>query len=67
MTDYITTGEAARMMGVTRESIRRYANAGLLRTIRTPGGQRRIDRASVDQIIATRTPVAPNVTIIGGP
>lgn len=66
MTEYITTGEAARMMGVTRESIRRYSDAGLLRSIRTPGGQRRIDRASVDRIVNTRQRVAPNVTILGG-
>lgn len=65
MTEYIKPGEAARIMGVSRDSIRRYVDLGLLAGIKTPGGQRRIDRDSVDSVIQRRREVAPNVTIIG--
>lgn len=65
MTEYIKPGEAARIMGVSRDSIRRYVDLGLLAGIKTPGGQRRIDRDSVDSVIQRRIEVAPNVTIIG--
>jgi excisionase family DNA binding protein len=66
MSDYITTGEAARLMGVGRESVRRYVDNGLLDAIKTPGGQRRIKRVSVQKVVESRRPHAPNVTIIGG-
>jgi len=66
MSDYITTGEAARIMGVGRESVRRYVDNGLLDAIKTPGGQRRIKRDSVQRVVESRRPHAPNVTIIGG-
>jgi len=65
MTEYIKPGEAARIMGVSRDSIRRYVDLGLIRGIKTPGGQRRIDRDSVNSVIQRRIEVAPNVTIIG--
>jgi excisionase family DNA binding protein len=64
MTDYIKPNEAAQMLGVSRESIRRYVDAGLIDAIKTPGGQRRIDRASVQDVIAARRPISSTVTII---
>jgi excisionase family DNA binding protein len=51
MADYILPGEAADLLGVTRDTIRRYVDQGLLEGIKTPGGQRRIDLQSVQQII----------------
>lgn len=65
MSDLITPGEAAKLLGVSRETVRRYVDLGLVAGHRTPGGQRRIERSSVEQAIASRRPVAPNVTIIG--
>lgn len=51
MADYILPGEAADLLGVTRDTIRRYVDQGLLEGIKTPGGQRRIDRDSVKAAI----------------
>lgn len=59
MTDYILPGEAADLLGVTRDTIRRYVDTGLLEGIKTPGGQRRIDRQSVEQITSPNTPQSP--------
>lgn len=58
MTDYILPGEAADLLGVTRDTIRRYVDQGLITGIKTPGGQRRIDRQSIQQILTPDTPKA---------
>lgn len=58
MTDYILPGEAADLLGVTRDTIRRYVDQGLIEGIKTPGGQRRIDRQSIQQILTPDTPKA---------
>jgi excisionase family DNA binding protein len=59
LTDYLMPGEAADLLGVTRDTIRRYVDSGLLEGIKTPGGQRRIDRQSVEQITGHNTPQSP--------
>jgi excisionase family DNA binding protein len=64
MTDYIKPGKAAQMLGVSRDSIRRYVDSGALNAITTPGGQRRIDRGSVESVIQRRNRISPTVTII---
>jgi excisionase family DNA binding protein len=64
MTEYIKPGKAAEMLGVSRDSIRRYVESGALEAITTPGGQRRIDSASVDNVIQGRRKISPTVTII---
>jgi excisionase family DNA binding protein len=64
MTEYIKPGKAAEMLGVSRDSIRRYADSGQIDAITTPGGQRRIDRQSVDEIIGRRVRISSTVTII---
>ena len=48
MTAYVRPGKAADMLGVSVDSISRYFDQGQLSGIRTPGGQRRIDRESVE-------------------
>lgn len=47
MADYVTPGQAAAALGVTRDTIRRYVDAGKLDAIKTPGGQRRINADSL--------------------
>jgi excisionase family DNA binding protein len=64
MTEYIKPGKAAEMLGVSRDSIRRYVDNGQIHGITTPGGQRRIDRQSLDEIIGKRTRISSTVTII---
>ena len=43
----LTTSEAARHLGVSLSTIRRWSDLGYLRGYRTPGGQRRF---SIDQL-----------------
>lgn len=49
--DYLTTGEAAKLLGVTSMTIIRYTVSGKLSVIRLPGGHRRIPRADVERLI----------------
>jgi excisionase family DNA binding protein len=58
MTAYVRPGKAADMLGVSVDSISRYFDQGQLSGIRTPGGQRRIDRESVEAFkgMTTRPP-----------
>ena len=62
MTEYIKPGEAAQMLGVSRDSIRRYVESGAINGITTPGGHHRIDRESVASIISEN--VGKNVAVI---
>ena len=43
----LTTSEAARHLGVSLSTIRRWSDMGYLKGYRTPGGQRRF---SIDQL-----------------
>ena len=64
MPEYIKPGEAAQLLGVSRDTIRRYIDLGLLEGIKTPGGQRRIDRDSVQDVIERRTIHSTTVRVI---
>jgi excisionase family DNA binding protein len=56
VSEYIRPGEAAKLLGVSRDSIGRYMENGTLKGIRTPGNQRRIERDSIEALkgLATR-------------
>lgn len=47
-------GEAAEMLGVRVETLRRWERAGTLRTERSAGGQRRVPAAEVARLLAER-------------
>jgi len=49
----LTTSEAARHLGVSLSTIRRWSDAGALRGYRTPGGQRRFSVEQLDDFMAT--------------
>jgi excisionase family DNA binding protein len=48
-----TSSEAARYLGVSLATIRRWTDAGHISCYRTPGGQRRFSRAQLDDFIAS--------------
>jgi excisionase family DNA binding protein len=48
-----TTHQAASALGVSAGTIRRWADAGALESLRTPGGHRRFSREQLDQFIAS--------------
>lgn len=47
----LTTSEAARHLGVSLSTIRRWSDLGYLRGYRTPGGQRRFSIEQLDDFI----------------
>jgi molybdopterin-binding protein len=54
-------GEAAAILGVRVESIRRWERQGRIRARRTKGGQRTIPAAEVARLLAQRRPGQPTI------
>ena len=48
-----TSSQAARYLGVSLATVRRWADAGHLDYYRTPGGQRRFSREQLDAFVAS--------------
>jgi excisionase family DNA binding protein len=48
-----TSSQAARYMGVSLATVRRWTDAGHVSCYRTPGGQRRFSRAQLDSFLAS--------------
>ena len=44
----LSTSQAARALGVSLSTVRRWSDTGALRGYRTPGGQRRFSREQID-------------------
>jgi excisionase family DNA binding protein len=47
----LTTSQAARELGVSLGTIRRWADLGYLRAYRTPGGQRRFNVEQIESFV----------------
>lgn len=54
MGDSYRIGEAAKLVGVRVETLRRWERDGRLRTTRTPGGQREVPAEEVARLLAER-------------
>lgn len=48
-----TSSQAARYVGVSLATVRRWTDAGHIDCYRTPGGQRRFSRAQLDEFMAS--------------
>jgi excisionase family DNA binding protein len=48
---WLTLGQACRLLNVDESTLRRWADAGQVRTFRTPGGHRRFAEADVREIV----------------
>jgi len=48
-----TSSQAARYVGVSLATVRRWTDAGHIDCYRTPGGQRRFSRTQLDDFIAS--------------
>jgi len=56
-------GKAAELLRVSPDTVRRLIDAGQLKTVRSAGGQRQIDRASLARYMAAQPrPKAPAVS-----
>lgn len=49
----LSTSQAARQLGVSLSTIRRWSDMGHLRAYRTPGGQRRFSAEQIEQFISS--------------
>lgn len=47
----LTSSQAARYLGVSLSTIRRWSDTGHLRAFRTPGGQRRFSQDQLDDFL----------------
>ncbi len=54
--DLLTTTGAAAVLGVSDETVRRWADAQLIRHVRLPSGQLRFRRVDLEAVL---TPVEP--------
>jgi excisionase family DNA binding protein len=46
-----STSQAARQLGVSMSTVRRWSDRGYLRAYRTPGGQRRFSREQIESFL----------------
>jgi excisionase family DNA binding protein len=54
-----TSSQAARYVGVSLATVRRWTDAGHIECYRTPGGQRRFSRAQLDEFITSMQRTSP--------
>ena len=52
----LTASQAARRLGVSVSTVRRWSDAGYLQGYRTPGGQRRFSVEELDAFVASLRP-----------
>jgi excisionase family DNA binding protein len=55
----LSTSQAARALGVSLGTIRRWSDMGYLESYRTPGGQRRFSHEQIQQFLASLQGGAP--------
>jgi DNA repair protein RadD len=60
-----TSSQAARYVGVSLATVRRWTDAGHINCYRTPGGQRRFSRAQLDDFIASMQRTGPAEDVAG--
>ncbi len=53
-TRWITLGQACKLLGVNESTLRRWADAGHVRSFRTPGGHRRFSEEDLRALVAGR-------------
>ena len=56
----LSTSEAARHLGVSLSTVRRWSDAGYLRGYRTPGGQRRFTIEQLDEFLESLSAAPPS-------
>lgn len=54
-----TSSQAARYLGVSLATVRRWTDAGHISCYRTPGGQRRFSRTQLDEFILSMQQTGP--------
>lgn len=63
MAESLRIGKAAELLRVSPDTVRRLIDSGEIKTRRSPGGQRQIDRAALARYMASRPREAPPVAV----
>ena len=61
----LSISEAARVLGVSLSTVRRWSDAGVLPSYRTPGGQRRYSRAEIGRVQRVSEMAGEGMTLAG--
>jgi excisionase family DNA binding protein len=61
----LALGPAASMLGVDRDTLRRWADAGRIRSFTTPGGHRRFARLDVERLMAAKRAGRTSLAALG--
>lgn len=61
---YLRIGQAAALLGVSVDTLRRWDEEGTIGVDRTPGGQRRVPTAEVQRLLAERQQLHHSPTIV---
>lgn len=63
--DWMSLGEASRLLGVSSATVRRWADAGRIRPFTTPGGHRRFSRAALERMLPAARSRRPELAAAG--
>jgi excisionase family DNA binding protein len=65
--DYLGLGDAARLLGITPQTLRRWADRGQIASYTTPGGHRRFPRSALAALAPASRPRRPTLALLGAP
>jgi len=65
--DWLTLGEASRMLGVDPDTLRRWSDGGKVDLLRTPGGHRRFRRETIESMLPRPRTAHRPLSAIGEP
>ncbi len=63
--DWLALGPASRLLGVSADTLRRWADEGRVRSFTTPGGHRRFDRADLSRLAQAREAAPRPLSALG--
>ncbi|MGH7870077.1 MAG: helix-turn-helix domain-containing protein, partial [Candidatus Dormibacteraceae bacterium] len=63
--NWLSLGEAARLLGVTATTLRRWSDSGHLPRLTTPGGHRRFAREAVEALLPATSKTHPQMSDYG--
>ena len=67
MSQLYSIGEASKKLGVTIKTIREWDKLNKIKTIKTPGGHRRIPKEEIDRIAGETNYIPQKKAVIYGP
>ena len=65
--DYLGLGDAARLLGIAPQTLRRWADRGQIASYTTPGGHRRFPRSALTALAPVGRARRPTLSVLGAP